>query len=86
MLEKEQDEVRDRELENIVGNLLIAEYQVTKLRDRVTDRIGNRLSPKAHKGVSTYMFKNNDRWVKISINVEEMAIDKTYNDEEYYNE
>jgi hypothetical protein len=39
-LEKDENEVRGRELENIVGNLMIAEYQVTKLRDRLIDRIG----------------------------------------------
>lgn len=83
---EEENEARDQELENTVGNLLIAEYQVNKLRDRVTDKIGNRLSHKTHKGESTYMFKNDDRWVKISINVEEMAIDKRNDDEEYNND
>ena len=82
-MEKDENEVRDRELENIVGNLMIAEYQVTKLRDRVMDRIGNRLAHKSRKGVSTYMFKSNDKWIKISINVEEMAIDKHKDDQEY---
>ena len=82
-MEKEENEVRNRELENIVGNLLIAEYQVAKLRDRVIDRIGNSLPHKARKGISTYMFKNNDKWIKISINVEEMAIDKHNDDKEY---
>ena len=37
-MEKE-DQTRDIELENIVGNLLIAEYQVERLRDRVVSRI-----------------------------------------------
>ena len=68
------------ELENIVGNLLIAEYQVTKLRDRLTDRIGDRCMRKA---LSTYMFKGNDKWIKISINVEEMVIDKLKDNKEY---
>jgi hypothetical protein len=35
-------EERDRELENVVGNLMIAEYQVAKLRDRLLGRIGDR--------------------------------------------
>jgi len=67
-LEKEEIEVRDQELENIVGNLMIAEYQVTKLRDRLIDRIGDRFPHKACNGASTYMFKNSDKWIKISNN------------------
>jgi len=34
-----QDGERDIELENILGNLMIAEYQVDKLRTRVTEKI-----------------------------------------------
>ena len=34
-------QARDTESENIVGNLLVAEYQVEKLRDRVVSRIGS---------------------------------------------
>jgi hypothetical protein len=30
---------RDTDLENIVGNLLIAEYQVEKLKDRLVDKV-----------------------------------------------
>jgi hypothetical protein len=32
-----QEKKRDLELENIVGNLLVAEYQVNRLRGRLTD-------------------------------------------------
>jgi hypothetical protein len=32
---------RDTELENIVGNLLIAEYQLEKLKQRLVGRIGS---------------------------------------------
>lgn len=61
---KKQDglEERDIELENIVGNLMIAEYQVNKLRDRVTDKIDARYLHGVSKGVSTYTFKNNGKW------------------------
>lgn len=78
-MEKEDIEERDLELENIVGNLMIAEYQVNKLRDRLIDRIGNRFPHGTRKGVSMHVFRNHDKWVKISINVEEMTIDKTWN-------
>jgi hypothetical protein len=40
-MEKEA-QTRDIELENIVGNLLIAEYQVEKLKDRLVDKFGGR--------------------------------------------
>ena len=64
------------ELENIVGNLMIAEYQVEKLRTRVSERIG--AYGYAHdKKVSSHMFKHDPRWFKISVKVEELAIDKT---------
>ena len=33
------EEKRDLELENIVGNLLIAEYQVDRLRARLTELV-----------------------------------------------
>jgi hypothetical protein len=35
---EQQEEERDIELENIVGNLMIAEYQVDILRTRLGDR------------------------------------------------
>jgi hypothetical protein len=74
--QKEELEKRDIELENIVGNLMIAEYQVEKLRTRVTEKIG-RFGYAADKKVSSHMFKHDRRWFKISVKVEELAIDKT---------
>ena len=74
--QKEELEKRDIELENIVGNLMIAEYQVEKLRARVTERISSYgYSP--DKKVSSHMYKHDRRWFKISVKVEELAIDKT---------
>jgi hypothetical protein len=43
-----EEEKRDLELENIVGNLLIAEYQVDRLRTRLSDVV-NGYSPKMMK-------------------------------------
>jgi len=73
--QKQELEKRDKELENIVGNLMIAEYQVEKLRTRVTEKIGKN-GYAADKNVSSHMFKHDDRWFKISVKVEELAIDK----------
>ena len=35
------DTQRDLELENIAGNLMIAEYQVDKLRQRLSEQVGS---------------------------------------------
>lgn len=57
---------RDLELENIVGNLLIAEYQVEKLRGRLVDTI----SKKGSKA-SSYVYKYNGKWYRVLLSVEE---------------
>jgi hypothetical protein len=73
--QKEELENRHIELENIVGNLMIAEYQVEKLRTRVTEKI-DKYGYAADKKVFSHMFKHDDTWFKISVKVEELAIDK----------
>ena len=74
--EKEHHEKRDLELQNIAGNLLVAEYQVEKLKDRLVDKIRARYTFAIDKGLSTHMFKHNDNWIRISLNVEEIIVDK----------
>ena len=74
--QKEELEKRDIELENIVGNLMIAEYQVEKLRTKVTEKV-SKYGHAADKKVSSHMFKHDRRWFKISVKVEELQIDKT---------
>jgi hypothetical protein len=68
------DEERDIELENIIGNLMIAQYQVDKLRSRLSERIGGYGSA-SNKKASTNIFKHNDKWYKISMRVDEMSVD-----------
>jgi hypothetical protein len=53
--EKEEVEKRDIELENIVGNLMIAEYQVEKLRSRVTEKTGGYGYGTHKKSIFTYV-------------------------------
>jgi hypothetical protein len=67
------DEERDLELENIVGNLMIAQYQVDKLRSRLSERIGGYGSA-SNKKASAHVFKHNDKWYKVTIKVDEMAV------------
>jgi len=71
-----QEEERDIELENILGNLMIAEYQVDKLRTRVTEKIA-KYGYADDKKVSTHMFKHDGRWIKISVKVEELTMNKS---------
>ena len=68
------EEERDIELENIIGNLMIAHYQVDKLRSRLSERIGGYGSA-SNKKASTNIFKHNDKWYKISMRVDEMSVD-----------
>ena len=67
------DEDRDLELENIIGNLMIAQYQVDKLRSRLSERVGGYGSA-SNKKASAHIFKHNDKWYKVTIRVDEMAM------------
>jgi hypothetical protein len=77
--DKPQDikEERDMELENIVGNMMIAQYQVDKLRSRLSERISGYGSARNKKS-SAYMFRRNDKWYKVTIKVDEMTTTTHY--------
>ena len=64
-------EEREQELENIVGNLLIADYQVQRLRSRLTEKIGE-VQSASPKNKSSYTFKHGGRWYRLSVKVDEM--------------
>ena len=64
-------EEREQELENIIGNLLIADYQVQKLRSRLAEKIGGVQTPLPRKK-SAYTFKHNGKWYRVSVRVDEM--------------
>lgn len=69
---------RDLELENLVGNLLIAEYQVDRLRTRLGD-IVNRYRPQMKQNnASTQVFKHQDKWYKLSLRIEETDVTPTF--------
>jgi hypothetical protein len=65
------EEQRDLELENIVGNLMIAQYQVDKLRSRLSGSVNGYRST-SNKKASVNVFKHNEKWYKISTKVEEV--------------
>jgi hypothetical protein len=68
------NEERDLELENVVGNLMIAQYQVDRLRSRLSERIAGYGSGE-NKKASAHVFKHNEKWYKVTIKVDEMAAD-----------
>lgn len=55
-----RQENRDTELENLVGNLLIAEYQVEKLREKVSGNLGTH----GFNKISQSVFKCNNNWYR----------------------
>ena len=65
------EEKRDLELENIVGNLFIAEYQVDKLRTRLADLVYGYRPRMSNNKASTHVFKHNNKWYKISLRIDE---------------
>jgi hypothetical protein len=72
------EEERDLELENIVGNLMIAQYQVDKLRSRLSERTVGYGSA-SNKKASVHVFKHNDKWYKVTTKVEEVSLDSNSN-------
>jgi hypothetical protein len=65
---------RDIELENIAGNLMVARYQVDKLRNRLSEQI--RFIGYGYFGsekTSAHIFKYHDKWYKLSIKLEEVS-------------
>jgi hypothetical protein len=65
------EEKRDQDLENIAGNLLIAEYQVDKLRTRLADLVDGSRSEMSNSKASTHVFKHNNKWYKLSLKIAE---------------
>ena len=68
-------EKRDQELENIVGNLLIAEYQVDKLRTRLADLVDGFRPEMSNNKASTHIFKHNNKWYKLSLIIDKTDVD-----------
>jgi hypothetical protein len=67
-------EVRDAELENLLGNLLIAEYQVDRLRNRLAEKVQGRGGDSGANSQSVYTFKNRDKLLRVRIQIDEMEL------------
>ena len=75
---EQQEEERYIELENTVGNLMVAEYQVDRLRNRLSNNIREgilKTGSGTNKKGSTHVFKHNNKWYKVSVKIEELMID-----------
>jgi cobalamin biosynthesis Co2+ chelatase CbiK len=64
-------EKRDIELENLVGNLLIGQYQVERLKERVSQNLNTVDRIK----ISQNLFKYKNNWYRITINVDQVDLD-----------
>jgi hypothetical protein len=64
-------EKRDIELENLVGNLLIGQYQVERLKERVSENLNTGDRSK----ISQNLFKYKNNWYRITINVDQVDLD-----------
>ncbi|MFL6457950.1 MAG: hypothetical protein ACJ71G_13420 [Nitrososphaeraceae archaeon] len=80
-IEEEDIEIkRDLELENIAGNLMIAEYQVDKLRRRLSQQVRDSVYHSfSNIKTSAHTFKYDGKWYKVSIKVEEVSLDGNNN-------
>ena len=67
---------------NILGNLMIAQYQVDKLRSRLSEGISGYGSA-SNKKTSVHVFKHNDKWYKVTTKVNEIAVADMKGDEIY---
>jgi hypothetical protein len=52
---------------------MIAQYQVGKLRSRLSERI-NGFGSINNKKASVHVFKHNEKWYKVSTKVEEVSM------------
>jgi len=71
-----ENDPEDRELENLLGNYLITKYQLNRLADRISDRVGD-----GHPS-SVFTFRHNDRWFKVNILIEKEEISKPPEEED----
>ena len=61
---------RDLQLENLVGNLLIAQYQVERLKEKVSQNLGTRDLSKISQRLSKY-----NNWYRITVKVDRVDLD-----------
>jgi hypothetical protein len=60
-----------------VGNLLVAEYQVDRLRTRLNDLINGYRPHIKNNKTSTHVFKHYNKWYKLSLRIDETDVKST---------
>lgn len=65
----------DRELENLLGNLLITEYQAEKLKERISKHLSNTGSKQ--RKISENLFKYKNNWYRIIIEIDQVDSEST---------
>ena len=74
--DNDDDTNRDLELENIAGNLMIAEYQVDKLRQRLSQQIrGIGYRSFSNRKTSSHTFNYDGKSYNLSVKLEEVALE-----------
>jgi hypothetical protein len=68
---KEEEQEKDRQLEHITGDLMIAQYQVHKIYSKVVEKIAGYYYSYDKKS-SAFAFNHNKKYYKVSIKVEEI--------------
>jgi hypothetical protein len=72
-MKKMENHGRDLELEAIVGNMLISQYQAHMLKSRIADRLDEwlLLSQDRDRNSSSFIFDRHKKEYKVSLNVNE---------------
>jgi hypothetical protein len=60
--------------DNKATYLLIAEYQVDRLRTRLADLVSGYRPQMMKNKASTHVFKHNNKWFKLSLRLEETDV------------
>ena len=76
-------EQRDLELENVIGNLMIAEYQIDRLKAKLAEKLSGYARGVAgyyyksdKKPISINVFEHKGKWYRVSLKVDELSLDK----------
>lgn len=64
-----ENDTRQKEFENSLGNLLVAEYQVFRLRERIKNHLGSTGNME-----SEFMFKVGDEWFRINVSAQKQYL------------
>ncbi len=68
---EKQSEEGEGEEKRDLGNLLVAEYQVDRLRTRLNDLINGYRPHIKNNKTSTHVFKHYNKWYKLSLRIDE---------------